>query len=321
VSPRVTIVTPVFNEEASLEAFQLEVSRSLFESTDAYYEVLFIDDGSADGSWRMIEKFCEASERFSGLRLSRNFGSHAAISAGIDHADGDAVATLACDLQDPPETVREFVAKWQAGAQIVWGCRRSRADPPWRRWMSGLFFRMVRRYAMPNGSKFATGSFLLIDRKVTDCFRQFREHNRVTFALVAWTGFRQERVFYDRRPRVAGKSGWSFGRMTKAMYDTFMGFSNLVPRLFTVIGGSVFLLSIPFSMYLVFNAIFFRPLPGWTGIMVALSAFFGLAFLMLGVMTEYLHRIYDEVTDRPLYFVAEKSRELAVPGRHFPARG
>lgn len=301
---RLTIVTPVYNEEASLHAFRSEVSRVLFSQENVAYEVLFVDDGSSDHSWSIIEEFCQESPNFKALRLSRNFGAHTALSAGIHHASGDAVATLACDLQDPPETIRDFVEKWLAGAEIVWGHRRSRVEQPWRVWMSSTFFSLIRSYAMPKGSKFTTGSFFLIDRIVVDCFCRFREHNRITFALVAWTGFNQEIVLYDRRARRAGTSGWTFGRMIKAMYDTFIGFSSLPPRVFTITGAFVFLINIPFTLYLILKAIFSTPLPGWTGLMVALLAFFGLAFLMLGMMSEYLHRIYIETTGRPLYFVS-----------------
>lgn len=305
--PHVTVITPVFNEEASLEAFRTEVSRCLLENEAVRYEILFIDDGSTDRSWEIIERFCDESPHFRGLRLSRNFGSHTALTAGIDNAFGDAVATLACDLQDPPETILEFVDTWRAGAQIVWGRRRSRAETPARVWMANLFAWLIRTQAMPRGSKFSTGSFLLIDRTVADCFRQFREHNRITFALVAWTGFKQDVVLYDRRARQAGTSGWNFGRMIAAMYDTLIGFSNVLPRFITILGAAIFLMNIPIAVYLIADYIYARPFPGWTGLMVTLCFFFGVVCLMLGVMSEYLHRIYIETTGRPLYFIAQKS--------------
>lgn len=305
--PRVTIVTPVFNEEASLEAFRAEVSRCLLSSPDVAYEVLFVDDGSTDRSWEMIERFSEESSCFRGLRLSRNFGSHTALTAGIDYAAGDAVATLACDLQDPPETIREFVDKWRSGAQIVWGRRRSRAENPLRVWTVNLFSWLMRTQAMPSGSKFSTGSFLLIDRTVVDCFRQFKEHNRITFALVAWTGFKQDVVPYDRRARGAGTSGWNFGSMVKAMYDALIGFSGFLPRCITLLGAAIFLMNIPILLYLIADYMVARPFPGWTGLMVTLCFFFGIVCLMLGIMTEYLHRIYIETAARPLYFIARKT--------------
>src|SRR5262249_62022069 len=160
-------------------------------------------------------------------RLSRNFGSHVALSAGLMHAEGDAVALLACDLQDPPEVVFDFAARWREGARIVWGKRRTRADKAWRVAASKFFEWLTRRYAMPRGSQFTTGSFLLMDRKVLECFRQFQECNRITFALVAWTGFDQATVEYDRQPRRAGKSSWNWRGMLKAAYDTFLAFSKV----------------------------------------------------------------------------------------------
>lgn len=316
--PRVTIVTPVYNEEASLEAYRQEVSRSLLSNPDVRYDVLFVDDGSTDRSWEIIERFCAESPVFHGVRLSRNFGSHPALTAGIDYAGGDAIATLACDLQDPPETVARFVERWRAGAQIVWGKRRSRPENPIRVWTASLFSWLLRTQAMPKGSKFSTGSFLLIDRAVVECFRQFREHNRITFALVAWTGFKQDVVLYDRRARKAGSSGWNFGRMINAMYDTLIGFSSVLPRFITILGAVIFLMNIPISIYLIVDYIFARPFPGWTGLMVTLCFFFGVVCLMLGIMTEYLRRIYIEAAARPIYFIAQKAGVIDRPQQSAP---
>lgn len=319
--PRVTIVTAVFNEEASLDAFRAEVSRCLFSSPDIDYEVLFVDDGSTDRSWDIIERFCAESKRFRGLRLSRNFGAHTADSAGIHHATGDAVVTLACDLQDPPEAIPEFVEKWRKGAQVVWGRRSARPENRARVLAVKSFSWLMRAHALPKSSKFSTGGFFLIDRRVADCFRQFREHNRITFALVAWTGFKQDVVLYDRRARQAGSSGWGYGRMIKAVYDTLIGFSNLLPRVITLLGATIFLLNIPIGLFLIVNYVFSRPLPGWTALMVSLSFFFGVVCLMLGVMSEYLHRIYIETTGRPLYFIAQETGAIepeerrTIPGK------
>lgn len=304
---RVTIVTSVYNEEETLEAYRTAVESVFFSHTDVEYQVLFVDDGSTDATWQIVQRFCAESPHFRAIRLSRNFGGHTADTAGIDQATGDAVVTLACDLQDPPEIVLEFVEKWRAGAQIVWGTRRTRPENPLRVWATKFFAWLLRTQAMPRGSKFTTGGFFLIDRKVAECYRQFHEHNRITFALVAWTGFNQDVVLYDRRERQAGHSGWNFGRMIKAMYDTLMGFSNLLPRFITFLGAAIFLLNIPITAFLIINHFFLRPLPGWSGLMIALSFFFGVVCLMLGIMSEYLHRIYLESTGRPLYFIAQEA--------------
>jgi len=305
--PTISIVTPIFNEEASLAVYAEAVEQRLFGDESINVEVILVDDGSSDSSWSIIEQMCVRDPRYQGLRLSRNFGAHAALSAGILNAGGDAVATLAADLQDPVSAIGEFIDAWRDGAQIVWGRRRSREDAGWRVFTSDVFFRLIRRYAMPRGSKFATGSFFLIDRRVVECFKQFPERNRITFALVAWTGFRQEVVYYDREGRSAGKSGWSFGRMLKAMYDTFIGFSEVPARLMTIVGMVTSLLSIPFSLYLVASWWFTDTVPGWTGLMLGVTVFFGLQFLMMGLVGEYLYRIYSEVTARPLYFISQEA--------------
>lgn len=308
----ISIITPIYNEAMGFSEYKRSISDVFFNNTEYDFDIILVDDGSSDGSWALIEECCRQDCRFKGLRLSRNFGAHVAISAGIDHATGDAVVILACDLQDPPETVLDFVRCWQDGAEIVWGARRSRNDGITREWMSHLFSRMIARHAMPRGSQFATGSFLLMDRKVADCFRRFRETNRITFALVAWTGFEQKVVHYDRRARQLGQSGWTFGRLFAAMYDTFIGFSVLPVRLITIVGVGVSALTIPFLVYLVAHRLFFgTELPGWTGIMFALTAFFGIVFLMLGVVAEYLHRIYLQTTQRPLYFLSRVSGDVA----------
>lgn len=302
----VTIVTPVYNEELCLERYVETVSTLLFQSNEADFRVIFVDDGSTDTSWEIIENICRRSSRFRGIRLSRNFGSHVALSAGIQHAKGDAVATLACDLQDPPQVVLEFVKKWKAGAQIVWGKRRQRADKKWRQWTSNIFFSLLKKYAMPKNSKFCTGSFFLIDRAVVKCFNRFQEHNRITFALVAWTGFSQEVVIYDRHARYAGKSGWTFSQMMKTLCDAFVAFSNLPARLITTLGISIWIFSIGFAAYLVMKYLSSNVLPGWTGLMLVTSCMFGLVFLILGLAVEYLRRIHIEVTSRPLYFISKK---------------
>jgi glycosyltransferase involved in cell wall biosynthesis len=308
--PRICIITPMYNEEACFAAYIEAVERVLLSRTDAHYSVLLVDDGSKDRTWELMQTRCRTSSRYRALRLSRNFGAHAAETAGLDCCDADAVAMLSADLQDPPETILEFVDAWRHGAEVVWGHRRTRADANERVWASELFAALLRRFAMPRDSKFATGGFLLIDRKVVECVRQLREHSRLTFGLVAWTGFRQDVVYYDRRARIAGKSGWSFGRMIVAMYDALVGFSTAVPRLVTVVGLTFSLIGTVAAAYFVFNALFGRPsVGGWSAIMVTLTLFFGITFFILGTICEYLLRIYREVVQRPLYFVAADTAE------------
>jgi dolichol-phosphate mannosyltransferase len=275
VYPTVQILTPFYNEEKCFDIYVETVERVLLSRPDVKYRCLLVDDGSTDGTWEMIQQQCRASPRFRGLRLSRNFGAHVAETAGLDLCDADAVAILPADLQDPPEAIPSFVEEWRQGADVVFGRRRMREDSRWRNLTSKVFEALLRRFAMPKGSKFATGGFLLMDRKVVECVRQMREANRLIFGLVAWTGFQQAIVEYDRQRRVAGRSAWSVGPMIKSMYDGLIGFSATIPRAVTLLGAFFSMVGFIAALYFVLNAMFFNPLPGWSTIMVILSYFLG----------------------------------------------
>jgi glycosyltransferase involved in cell wall biosynthesis len=316
--PELVIVTPVFNEAAGLAAYFDAVTRVFFNNPSIRARVVLVDDGSTDGSWAMIEAAARGANRITGVRLSRNFGAHVALAAGFDHVGPatDITAVLAADLQDPPETVLAFVDAWRAGADIVWGARRTRADTGWRRFASQAMESLLRRFAMPRGSKFCTGSFLLMDRIVLDCYLRYGEASRVTFALVAWTGFEQAVVTYDRQLRIAGKSGWSFGRMLNTAYDVFIGFSPVPAKLVTSLGFGLFLFSLAMIVYIITEWFVRAVQPGWTGVMVTVTFFFGVLFIMIGMLTEYLYRIFIETKGRPLYFVAAKANN---PGANVPS--
>jgi len=304
----ITVITPVYNERENLPAYASRVSEVLLARSDFNFNILLVDDGSSDGSWQEIQAICRSDSRFSGIRLSRNYGSHIALSAGFATVRGDAIAVLASDLQDPPEVIIEFLREWRRGAKIVWGRRRTRQDGTWRGLASKAFQLLLSRFAMPRGSKFTTGSFLLVDQQVAGCISQFQEHHRITFAIVAWTGFDQAVVDYDRQPRMRGHSKWNFWRMLKTMYDAFIGFSVLPIRVMTLTGVVMFLLALGILCYLLVSWLVGQPFPGWTSQMLLLAFFFGLQFLLMGITGEYLYRIYTEVVRRPLYFVSETTR-------------
>jgi dolichol-phosphate mannosyltransferase len=316
--PRVVILTAVYNEEDALPLYEQAVSEVLLSRPDYDFRVLFIDDGSQDISWEIIREICKRDPRFEGIRLSRNFGSHTALCAGFAEAQGDAVTILACDLQDPPEVILEFLEKWETGVHIVWGRRRTRKDKFWRILTSNVFYQLMRRFAMPHGSQFTTGSFFLVDRRVAECMRQFQERSRITFALAAWTGFEQAPVDYDRRQRVSGVSGWNFSQMLKTMYDAFIGFSFLPVRLITLVGVVAFLLTLVLAAYLFYSWSTGNPVLGWTSQMMTMALFFGVQCFLMGIVGEYLYRIYAEVVRRPLYFISEQVKSSQHPDENDP---
>jgi glycosyltransferase involved in cell wall biosynthesis len=302
-----TLITPVYNEEDNLKRYYDTVKNVLLDKTHIAFNILFVDDGSLDSSWQQIEMLCQKDNRLKALRLSRNVGSHAAISAGLDHSTGDACAVLACDLQDSPETILDMVDRWQLGADIVFAHRMQRHDGYLRGRTSEVFNKLLARFAMPKGSAFASGSFLLADKQVVKAYCSMREHHCITFALMAWTGFRQEKVFYNRAPRIAGKTGWSFARLFKALYDAFIGFSQIPIKAFLYVGVLTFLASVILATYSIWSY-FLNPnaTPGWTSLASMIGLLFGIQFLMLSVMGEYLYRIYIESMRRPRYFVAKQ---------------
>jgi glycosyltransferase involved in cell wall biosynthesis len=317
--PRIDIVSPLYNEESTFATFISAVEEKVLSAPDFDWHVILVDDGSTDRTWALIEQQCSTSRRYRGIRLSRNFGFHPAVSAGIEHSTGDAVATLAADLQDPPETIVAFAKAWERGADIVWGWRQTRAEPRWRVMCSNAFAGLIRHFAMPRGSKFTTGSFLLIDKRVVDCLRLMPEHTRVTFARVAWTGFRQEIVLFDRGPRHAGTSKFSFGKLISTSYDTLVAYSGLLPRAVTLLGLLFATIGFGLGAYSFISWMTTNVVPGWTGLMVTMAIFFGMNFLILGTMTEYLLRIYRESTARPPYLIAYDT-ETADPAQDRAAR-
>ena len=307
--PRVTLLTPVYNEEGNLHRYEQKISEILFSRTEYDFGVLFIDDGSTDHSWEIIKEMCARDSRFRGIRLSRNYGSHLAISAGFanEDRDSDAIVIMACDLQDPPEVVLEFIKKWESGAKIVWSQRRLHEDKGLSKFANIIFYTLMHRFAAPKGTQFNTCSFFLVDRVVAECYRQFVEQNRIISALVALTGFEQDVVIYSRRPRMAGVSGWTFGKKLKALYDALLGYSFMPIRLILLLGIGVFFFSIILAIYSLYCWFTSSPLEGYTSLILAVSFFFGIQFLLMSIVGEYLYRIYTEVVRRPLYFISDRT--------------
>jgi glycosyltransferase involved in cell wall biosynthesis len=311
--PLITIVVPVFNERDNLRRFHQEVTEVMIALAAYDWEFIFVDDGSRDGSFSVIEELRLIDARVLGIRFPRNFGSHVAIAAGIDHCHGDAAVIMAADLQDPPALIREFVARWQEGYAVVWGARTGRDDGAVRAWAMNRFYALVRRFAIPTYPKGGTGSFFLIARPAIDAFRQCAERNRLTFGLIAWAGFRETQVEYHRPQRLVGASSWTTGKMLKAAVDTFVSFSFLPIRLISSIGLLVSALSFLFGFYVLINKLFFGTrVDGWTSVMLAVLVLGGVQLTIVGVLGEYLWRILDEARGRPLYIV---ERNLGLTGQ------
>lgn len=306
--PTVSVVIPIFNEAAVLPELFRRLSAVMSAQTAVTWDVLLVDDGSRDDSAELVRQQNARDPRFQLLELTRNFGFQAALAAGLAHAEGDAVITMDADLQDPPEIIPELVARWQAGADVVRAVRRSREETGLRRLGMDLFHGVFKKLSdMPVEAN--TGTFGLMNREAVDALNQLPERNRFFPGLRTWVGFTTAEVLYDRKQRAAGEPQQTFRRLIHYALDGVFSFSHLPLRLLTYAG--LFISSVGFAIGLFFIV---RRLLGieiaQTGFttLVTLNLFIGgVQLIGIGVLGEYLGRIYDEVKQRPLYVVRRKS--------------
>lgn len=304
--PRYSIVAPVFNEEETLPEFYKR-TRAVMDQLDGECELILVFDGSRDHSPEIGRELHAQDPRVKCIVFSRNFGHQIAISAGIDYAEGDAVVIIDSDLQDPPEVILQLVEKWKQGFQVVYAQRAKRkGETFFKLFTAAFFYRLIRRLAsieIPPD----TGDFRLIDRQVVLALRRLREHHRFMRGLSVWVGFKQTGVLYERQERYAGTTQYPFGKMLKFAVDAITGFSYIPLQLATTIGlwiSGLALLSIPIVALLRFefgNEFF----GGQATTLISVLFLGGVQLIFLGIIGEYLGRIYDEVKNRPLYIVTE----------------
>ncbi|MGH9040467.1 MAG: glycosyltransferase family 2 protein [Acidimicrobiia bacterium] len=299
--PRLSIVVPVYNEEESLTALYERLAPVL--ASIGSYEIIFVDDGSADRSREIAGGLAGRDPAVRLLPFSRNFGHQAALSAGLDHARGDAVVFIDADLQDPPELLPTLVEQWEAGHDVVYAVRRSRDEGVFKRASAGLFYRMLRAVADVD-IPVDTGDFCLIDRRVADVLRNLPEKNRFLRGLRSWAGFRQIGVPYDRPARHAGEKKYTLGKMVKLGLDGIMAFTSLPLRLacwlgFLTTGGGLAFLAFTLVARLT-NRSF---VDGWHSLVTIILLIGGMQLIVLGVLGAYLARIYEEAKHRPIYVI------------------
>ncbi len=305
-SPLVSVIIPAYNEEENLPLLY-EKLQEVAEAEPVAWEFIFVDDGSHDGTYRVLEALHARDPRVKVLSFTRNFGSHVGIAAGLQVASGDAAIIMAADLQDPPHVLHAFLDRWRRGYKIVWGVRAKRDDPLGKRLFAALFYRLIRRVALPDYPEGGTGSFCLLDRDVIDAFGAFKERNRITFGLISWSGFSQTQVLYERPSRHAGTSKWSFGKQVKAAIDTLLAFSYAPVRVISLLGIFVSILAFLWGSVVIIKRLFGGiAMEGFAALMVAILFMGGLQLVVLGILGEYLWRILDEVRGRPLFILKKQ---------------
>ncbi len=302
-APELSIVIPMHNEENGLDALFARVCSTAEKITQAY-EIVCVDDGSTDGTLAALLERRGENNRLKIVELSRNFGKDAALTAGLDHATGDAVVPIDADLQDPPEVIERLHAKWQEGFDVVYAQRSAReSDGLVKRMTASLFYRlhnMIAEVDIPHD----TGDFRLMDRRVVDVLRNMPERTRFMKGMFAWVGFKQTGVPYRREPRAADKTKWSYWKLWNFAIDGIVSGSTVPLRVWTYTGSMIAACAFFYALFLIGRTLIYgTDVPGYASIMVAVLLLGGVNILALGIIGEYLSRVFAEVQDRPLYLV------------------
>jgi polyisoprenyl-phosphate glycosyltransferase len=302
-----SIVVPVYNEEESLAELVRRL-REIMDKLDGPSEAVLVDDGSKDSSYPLMLDARHADPRFKVIQLSRNFGHQLAITAGMDSASGQAVVVMDADLQDPPEVVLEMAAKWQEGYEVVYAVRRRRpGETMFKTATASAFYNLMNRIASIEQTV-DVGDFRLVDRKALDAFLLMREHNRYVRGMFSWIGFRQAAVPYDRDPRHAGTSKYPLHKMLRFAADGLLGFST-APLRFALVGGFVIaVLAVGYGLVAIALKLAGLPyVPGYASLLVTIVFLSGVQLMVMGMVGQYVARVYDEARARPLYLVREAS--------------
>ena len=302
---RVSLVVPVLNEQDTVKAFVdriAEVFAPIVETSD--YEIIFVNDGSTDATEFAIRSMILDNPRLRLVNLSRNFGKEAALCAGLEHAHGDAVIPIDVDLQDPPELIPEMIEKWRKGAKVVNARRAARRNDTWlKRKTAGAFyktFNMLADHPIPSN----VGDFRLMDQQVVSVVRELGERARFNKSLFSWVGFETDEVTYERPARSAGESSWSYWKLWNFALDGIFASSTAPLRIWTYIGGTLSVASFLYAAYILLHTLILGvDTPGYASTAILILGFGGLNLFALGILGEYIGRIYTEVRERPLYVV------------------
>jgi glycosyltransferase involved in cell wall biosynthesis len=303
----ISILIPAYNEEEVLDMLYERLDK-LATDNDAYnFEFLFVNDGSRDATLAILKAYAAKDPRVAYINLSRNFGKEIAMIAGFDHVKGDATVIIDADLQDPPELIPEMIRYWEKdGYDDVYARRRSRDGETWlKKKTSTWYYRLLQKSTRIPIQR-DTGDFRLLDRRAVEALREFRESERYTKGMFSWIGFKKKEMLYDRDPRAAGTTKWNYSKLINLAIDGITSFTTAPLRISTFIGGTVSVVAFLYILYLLVRPLFGVPTGGgYSSIMAVVLFLGGVQLLSLGVIGEYVGRIFNETKRRPLYFVEE----------------
>lgn len=297
-----SVVVPAYNEEAVLSEFHARLIEVL-EDAGVDCEIIYVDDGSTDATASLLHDLRETDERVAVLELSRNFGKEIALTAGLDHATGDAVILIDADLQDPPELIHDFLAAWREGYDMVYGQRTDRPGESWLKINTAKwFYRVINSLSEveipPN-----VGDFRLVSRRAVDALKALPENHRFMKGLFAWVGFPQKAILYARQPRQAGKTKWSYWRLWNFALEGITSFSAVPLKAATYLGVVTASFAFLYGLYFLLRTLLFgNPVPGYPSLIIIILFLGGVQLICLGIIGEYLARTYDETKRRVLYF-------------------
>lgn len=303
--PMLSVVVPMYNESESVDLF-FERIIPVLEAITAEWEIICVNDGSMDTTLEHLRTWHAKEPRVKFISLSRNFGKETALTAGLFHAGGRAVVPIDADLQDPPELIAEMVEQWKAGYKVVLATRRLRSeDSFFKRHTALMFYQLMSKLSHTDIPK-NTGDFRLMDHVVIDAIRQLRERTRFMKGLLSWVGYPTTQVYYDRPERAAGESKFNFMSLWKLALDGIFSFTTIPLKVWTYIGAGISLFSFVYAVFLIIRTLLSgSDVPGYASLMVAVLFMGGMQLMSLGIIGEYVGRIYRETKRRPLYLVNE----------------
>ncbi|MBF0385868.1 MAG: glycosyltransferase family 2 protein [Candidatus Omnitrophica bacterium] len=302
----ISLIFPAFNEEGNIEVLYDKVKDAINSTNGLDFEFIFVDDCSSDNTPLILSRMHERDKRVKVIRFARNFGSHAALACGLNNCKGKAAIVMAADLQDPPQLIPQLIGEWQKGSKVVWGARNKReGESLLTKILAGFYYTLMNWLTTvklpPRGA-----DVFLVDKNVIDAFRQVTEKHTSVFMTIAWLGFKQSTIYYDKKERFSGKSKWSLKKKLKLTVDSLLSFSDVPVRYMAITGFLFAFLGFSYALFIFWLHANGSPVTGWSSLMVVILVVGGIQMMTLGVLGEYLWRTFDESRRRPRYVIEYK---------------
>ena len=312
---KVSLLIPAYNEEETIPLLYNELNKAVETISGYEFEIFFVNDGSSDNTLNILRNLQQIDSRVNYISFSRNFGKETAMAAGFDYVTGDAAVILDADLQDPPELIKEMIFHWEEGYDDVYAKRRSREGESWfKKFTSAAFYKVLQKMTkIPIQED--TGDFRLLDRRAIESLKKLREKQRYTKGMFSWIGFNKKEILFDRKPRAAGKTKWNYLKLFNLALEGVTSFTTSPLRISTILGILVSIFSIIYMFIVLIKSLIWKdPVKGYPSMMVTILFLGGVQLVSLGIIGEYVGRIFNETKYRPLYIIDEHNNEKIEDG-------